>query len=163
MGFLFVILMGAVSAAMIFFLGYADWVMIVLALLWLPFLVIAALQGHMGFGGKGNTDLQLVIAGMFVTAAIIVPNYTHRKHCELSKTLLHDLAAAESDYFAVHRTYSTGLEALKLTIDPNVQMSIISADAESFTATAAHRLCEDDKDGSPDVVIWDSARGGLRK
>lgn len=162
MGCLFVILMGAVSAAMIFFFGYAQWVIILLIVLWLAFLVISLLFGHTGFGGKGNTDVQFVIVGMFATAGIILPKYTHLKQCELPKTLLRDLAAAESDYFADHHTYTTALDNLKLTPDPNVQINIDSADGVSFTATAAHRLCDDDKDGTPDVVSWDSSRGGLQ-
>jgi len=162
MGCLFVILMGTVSAAMIFFFGYAGWVIILLVVLWLASLVLSVLFGHRGFGGKGNTDVQFVIVGMFAAAAVILPGYTHLKQCKLPKTQLRDLAAAESDYFAGHHAYTTDLDSLKLIPDPNVRISIDSADELSFTATAAHRLCDDDKDGTPDVVTWDSTRGGLQ-
>ena len=162
MGCLIVIIMGAVSAAAIYFIGYADWVIILLAVLWVVFLLIAALTGHVGFGGKGNTDLQIVIAGMAIVAAILLPKFTHHRQCELPRTLLRDLAAAETDYFTSHNTYTSDPDALKLAADPNVRINIQSADTVSFTATASHRLCDDDKDGEPDAENWDSARGGLQ-
>lgn len=154
--------MGAISAAMLFFIGYAGWVMIVLASLWLLCLVIAALKGHVGFGGKGNTDLNIVLAGMIVTAAIVIPNYNHHNQCELPKKQLRALAAAEADYFASHHTYTIEVDALKLNLDPDVKVAILSADAASFTATASDMLCDDDQDGTPDVNVWDSALGGLQ-
>ena len=162
MGCLFVIVLGVVSAAAIYFLGYAKWVIFILGLLWLVSMIASALLGHVGFGGKGNTDLQIVIAGLFITAAIILPNYVNKQHCDQAKTSLQDLAAAESSYFAGHNTYATELDTLQLTPDPNVQVMVIRADGESFTASASHRLCDNDKDGAAEVFTWESAQGGLQ-
>lgn len=96
---LLAIFMGVVSSATIFFFGYPDWAMIVLGLLWLASLVSSAILGHHGFGGCGNTDLQFVIAGMFIAAAIIFPNYSSHKPCNQAKFALMKLAQAENDYF----------------------------------------------------------------
>jgi hypothetical protein len=159
MGCLFVLILGGVSAAMIFFFGYPDWLLIVLGLLWLASLVVTALQGHMGFGGHGNTDLQIVIAGLFITAALVVPNYTNQKNCAQPKTALNELAKSEAAYFALHKTYTDDLSLLNLTPDPNIQVKVIKADEKSFTASASHRLCTNKQDRTPVEFTWDSSHG----
>lgn len=162
MGCLLVLVLGAASAAMTFFFGYHDWVLIVLGLLWLASLVVSALRGHIGFGGRGNTDLQIVIAGLFIAGLIVLPNYTAQKHCDQARTALTELAAAEAKYFAGHKTYSAELSQLSLTANPNIQIRMLSADAQSFSASASHRLCTKDKEGMPEVFVWDSSKGGLQ-
>jgi len=69
MGCLLVLVLAGAAAAMTYFFGYPLWVMVVLGSLWLAAVVYSAIFGHRGFGGKGNTDLNIVIAGMFITAA----------------------------------------------------------------------------------------------
>ncbi len=81
MGCLFVLVLAGISAAMTYLFGYALWVLIVLGSFWVAALVVSAIFGHRGFGGHGNTDLMIVIAGMFVTAAIIVPRYSAKTPC----------------------------------------------------------------------------------
>lgn len=159
MGCLMVIVLGGVSAAMVFFFGYHDWVLIVLGLLWLASLVVSALRGHIGFGGKGNTDLQLVIAALFIAGLIALPNYVAQKHCDQARAALTELAEAEAKYFAGHKTYTTALNLLNLMPKPNIQVSVSKADAQSFSAVASHSLCT--KDGTPQIFIWDSSQGGL--
>lgn len=161
MGCLFVLVLGGISAATIFFFGYPDWLLIVLGLLWLASLVFSALRGHIGFGGHGNTDLQIVIAGLFIASVIILPGYTAQKHCDQARTALGELAEAEQKYFSGHKTYNIGLDALNLTPDPNIQISVSKADEHSFVASASHRLCNR-KDGAPEIFVWDSSRGGLQ-
>ena len=51
---------------------------------------------------------------------------------------------------------------VRLTPKPEVNISIFKADEQSFIAAAAHRLCDKDNDGKPNVLVWDSARGGLQ-
>lgn len=162
MGCLFVIVLGGASAAMIFLFGYHEWVLIVLGLLWLASLVASVLGGHVGFGGHGNTDLQIVVAGLFIAAAIVLPNYAAQKHCDQAKTALTELAQAENKYFAEHKAYTPALNLLSLAPDPNIQISVSKADAQSFTASASHSLCTKKKDGAPEVFTWESSRGGLQ-
>lgn len=161
MGCLFVILLGALSAAAFHFIGYPDWLLIALGLLWLAALVFSALRGHVGFGGHGNTDLQIVLVGMFIAAAIILPKYAAQKHCDQAKAALRELAQAEAQYFATHKAYTADLASLKLASDPNIQVSVTRADERSFNATASHQLCSK-KDGSPELFVWDSSREGMQ-
>lgn len=160
MGCLFVIVMWAVSAAMIYFFGYPEWVLITLGLLWLASLVFSLISGHTGFGGQGNTDAQIVIAGMFITAGIILPLYSDTKPCNQARTALGKLAAAENGYFAEHKAYIGDLNLLHLKQNPEVQLKVLKADEKSFTASASHNLCLNEKDGKPDIFMWDSAQGG---
>ncbi len=161
MGCLFVILLGALSAAAFYFIGYPDWLLTALGLLWLAAVVFSALRGHVGFGGHGNTDLQIVLAGVFIAAAIVLPKYAAQKHCDEAKMALRELAQAEVQYFAAHKTYTADLAPLKLAPDPNIQVGVTRADERSFSATASHRLCSK-KDDSPELFVWDSSRGGMQ-
>lgn len=54
------------------------------------------------------------------------------------------------------------LPLLRLTLRPEVDISIIKADEKSFVATASHKLCDRDKDGKADLYLWDSAKGGFQ-
>jgi hypothetical protein len=162
MGCLFVIVAGGVSAAMLFFFGYDDWVLIVLGLLWLASLAISVLNGHQGFGGRGNTDAQIVIAGLFIAAAITLPNYVNKKHCDQAKTALAELAGAEEKYRAEHKTYTAVLSLLNLSSNPNIQLEVNKADEKSFAASSSHGLCNKEKGGTPEIFIWDSSRKGLQ-
>lgn len=162
MGCLFVVIMGAVSAALIYFFGYADWVLVVLGLLWLTSLVASLILGHTGFGGGGNTDLQIVIAGLGIAAAIVLPNYNAHKPCSQAKTALQKLVQAEDDYFAAHKTYAASPDTLNLAPNPDVQIKVTQADSKSYTASASHNLCKNEKDGTPKILMWDSAKGGLQ-
>lgn len=162
MGCLLVLILGGVSTAMIFFFGYPDWLMYVLGLLWLVSLLFSALRGHMGFGGQGNTDLQIVITGLFIAVLMISPKYAAQKHCDLAKSSLRELAEAEGKYFAGHGTYTDRLNSLSLTQDPNIQIRVNKADGQSFIAAASHNACINENDRMPVVFVWDSSRGGLQ-
>lgn len=161
MGCLLVIVLGGITAALIFAFGYPGWVWIVLGLLWFAALVVSLLRGHQGFGGRGNTDAQIVIAALFIAVAIVLPDYTAKRHCDQARTTLMRLAEAEKEYLAGHKTYAAGIDALNLTLDPNVTVAVTRADERSFIASASHRLCFNEQ-GAPAVFTWDSARGGLQ-
>ena len=161
MGCLFVIVLGGVSAGSIAFLGYKVWLMVVLGLLWLVAIVISFFGGHRGFGGGPRTDLQIVIAGAFITAAIIIPNYTAQKPCNQPKIALRKLADAENEYFSKHKAFTTEISSLSLKRNPEVYIMIFKADEKSFIAIATHDQCSKGKDGIPDGFVWDSAKGGL--
>lgn len=162
MGCLFVIVLGGLSAALVHFFGYTLWVMALLGLLWLTALVTSVLRGHHGFGGHGNTDVQIVIAGIFITAAIIIPDYSGQRPCNQPKMALRKLADAENKFFSEHRTFTTQLQSLNMTPNPDVYIMITRKNEQSFMALASHRLCATGDQGTPEVFVWDSARGGLQ-
>ena len=162
MGCLLVLVLAGVSAGTIYFFGYPLWVMVVLGLLWLAAALYSAIFGHRGFGGGPRTDLLIVIAGAFITAALIIPNYTAQKPCNQPKIALRKLADAENEYFSGHKTFTAQLNSLSLKQNTEVYIMIFKADEKSFIATASHSLCDKDNDGKPDAFMWDSARGGLQ-
>ncbi len=106
-------------------------------------------------------DLQIVIAGVFITVAIILPNYNAQKPCNQAKIALRKLADAENKYFSEHKAFTTELYLLNLTPNPDIYIMIIKGDEQSFIAAASHRLCSKDKNETPNVFMWDSAKGGL--
>jgi hypothetical protein len=162
MGCLLVLVLAGVSAAMIYFFGYPLWVLVVLGSLWLVAAFYSAIFGHRGFGGGPRTDLLIVVAGASITAILIIPNYVAQKPCNQPRVALIKLADAENKYFAEHKTFTNEFQLLLLTLKPEVNISIVKSDEQSFIATASHRLCDKDNDGKPDVLMWDSARGGLQ-
>jgi hypothetical protein len=162
MGCLFVIVLAGVSAGLIALFGYSLWVMVVLGMLWLTALVVSALAGHRGFGGHGNADLQIAVAGAAITAAIIIPHYNAQKPCNQAKIALTKLADAENNYFSGHKAFTTELNFLNPAQNPEVSLMILKADEQSFIASASHGLCKKDKSGTPHVFMWDSAKGGLQ-
>ena len=162
MGCLLVLVLGGLSAAAIYFLGYSNWVLIVLGVLWLAATVYSFIFGHRGFGGGPRTDLLIVIAGAGITAAVIIPQLEAQKPCNQPKITLTKLADAENEYFSGHKTFTTQLNSLNLKQNPEVYIMIFKADEKSFIAIATHDLCSKGKDGIPDAFMWDSARGGLQ-
>jgi len=162
MGCLFVLVLAGLSAAMIALFGYPLWVMVVLGLLWPVAVLFSALYGHRGFGGGGNTDLNIVIAGAFIAAAILIPHYNAQGPCNQAKTALRKLADAENKYFSGHKAFTAELSLLNPAPNPDVSIKIMKGDEQSFTAAASHRLCDKDKNGTPDVFMWDSAKDGLQ-
>ena len=162
MGCLLVLVLAGVSAATIYFFGYSNWVLIVLGLLWLAATVYSFIFGHRGFGGGPRTDLLIVIAGAGITAAVIIPQLEAQKPCNQVRTALTKISDDENKYFSEHKTFTNEFQLLRLTLKPEVNISIIKADEQSFIATASHRLCDKDNDGKPDVLMWDSVRGGLQ-
>jgi len=162
MGCLLVLVLAGVSAGMIYFFGYPLWVMVVLGSLWLAATVYSFIFGHRGFGGGPRTDLLIVIAGAGITAAVIIPQFEAQKPCNQVRTALTKISDAENKYFSEHKTYTNEFQLLRLTLKPEVNISIVKSDGQSFIATASHRLCDKDNDGKPDVLMWDSAKGGLQ-
>jgi hypothetical protein len=160
MGCLFVIVLGGLTAAAIYFIGYKAWVFIVLGILWIAALVVSLVKGHRGFGGGPRTDLQIVIAGAFIAAAIIIPRYNAQKPCYQLKDALRKLDIAEREYYKKYSTYTSDIGSLNMKRNPAVRVEILKGDMQSFAATASHPQCDENRDGRPDVIIWDSATGG---
>lgn len=162
MGCLLVLVLGGISAAATYFLGYSNWVLIVLGVLWLAATAYSFIFGHRGFGGGPRTDLLIVVAGMCITAVIIIPQREAQKPCNQARTALMKLADAENTYFAEHKTFTKDLRLLRLSLKPEVYVYVTVADEKSFIATASHESCDKNNDGKPDVLLWDSAKGGLQ-
>ncbi|HBU05483.1 MAG TPA: hypothetical protein DEA95_02570, partial [Nitrospiraceae bacterium] len=113
---------------MIYFFGYPLWVMVALGSLWLAAALYSAIFGHRGFGGGPRTDLLIVIAGAGITAAVIIPQFEAQKPCNQARTALMKLADAENTYFAEHKTYTKDLQLLRLSLKPEVNISIVKSD-----------------------------------
>ena len=163
MGCLSIIVLGTLSAALPFFFGYDLWVMILLAALWLSAIVASFIWGHRGFGGGGNVDLNLTVAGAAITAALLIPKYAEHTPCGQAKGTLKELAKAEADYFVVHKTYTVDTARLNLKRNPKVILTMLRGDEQSFMASASHAACTKEKKGTSKVYYWDSARGGLQQ
>jgi len=156
MGCLFVLLLGGISAALIFFSGYTLWGLVVLGSLWLAALGVAAVAGHQGFGG-GNTDVLIVIAGLAIAGIIIIPRYAATTPCGQAKATLTRLVEAENECYSQHKTFASDLTLLSMKPSPHVHIILLRGDQQSFAASVSHSLCVKDKTGAPQVFMWDSA------
>ena len=157
MGLLFVLVLSIITTVSIYLFGYPAWLMILLGLLWLTALVISFLLGHQGFGGHGNTDLQIMVAGIIIAAAIIIPKYNARNPCNQARIALGDFIKAENEYFSRHNTYTTNINLLKFKPGPDFHISVTRGDEQSFAVAISHSSCDENMDGTPDVFTWDSA------
>lgn len=162
MGFLFVIALGLLTAAAVSFIGYKAWVIIVLGVLWLAAIVYSFIFGHRFFGGGPNIDVQVLIAGFIIAIAIIIPKLNAHRPCFQVKDALRKLDSAENEYYKKNSTYTADIASLKTEIYPQVKIEILKGDIQSFAATASHPQCDENRDGMSDVLIWDSAKGGLQ-
>lgn len=131
-------------------------------MLWLAALAVSLVKGHRRFGGGPRTDLQIVIAGAFITAAIIIPKYNAQKPCNQARIALRKLVETENEYFSGHKTFTTNINLLNFKQNPHFYIIIPKGDENSFAAAVSHLSCDENKDGTPDVLMWDSARGGLQ-
>ena len=162
MGCLLVLILAGLTAVAVLFIGYSNWALIVLGILWLIAAGYSLIFGHRGFGGGPRTDFLIVVAGMCITAVIIIPQREAQKPCNQPKIALTKLADAENNYFVEHKTFTKDLQHLNLSLKPEVYIYVAIADEKSFIATSSHESCDKDNDGKPDVLMWDSARGGLQ-
>jgi len=78
-----------------------------------------------------------------------------------ARSALVSLAEAEKEYLARHGTYAGRISLLDMKQAPSIFIMILRGDKTSFAAAASHDKCSQ-KDGSPRMFIWDSARGGLQ-
>jgi hypothetical protein len=161
MGCLFIIILAGVSAAMIAIFGYSLWVMGILAALWLAALVFSFLFGHRGFGGGPNTDFMIMLAGVCIAVAIIIPEYHAQTPCAQAKIALKKVASAENEYFSKHKAYTLDLNLLDMKQNPEVYIMMLRADEKSFLAVATHASCEEENTGILRVFMWNSERGGI--
>ena len=161
MGLIYSLFLGGVTAALTYFFGYSTWVLIVLGVLWLAGLIISFGTGHHGFGGRGNTDLMIVIAALAITVAIVMPKYVSQTPCYQARETLKNVAAAQNGYKARHGTFARYTHLLDIRENPDISVLIVMGNTEFFVATASHKDCKA-KDGTPRVFTWDSLRGGMQ-
>ena len=168
MGCLFVLVLAGITAAMTYVFGYTLWVLIVLGSFWLAALFISAIFGHRGFGGRENTDLMIVLAGMFISAAIMIPGYCAKTPCTVqvppcvqARSALTKLADAENDFFSRHKAFTFDLNSLNLKLNPQVHIKVLKADDKCFIAISSHAACKEEG-GKPRLFTWNSANGGLQ-
>ncbi len=161
MGLIYSLFLGGVTAALTYFFGYSPWVLIVLGALWLAALIMSFGTGHHGFGGRGNTDLMIVIAALMITAAIVIPKYVHQTPCHQAREALKSVAAAQNEYKSRHGTFAPYAHLLEIKKTPDISVLIVMGNTEFFVAVASHNNCKE-KDGTPRVFTWDSLRGGMQ-
>jgi hypothetical protein len=160
MGLLVVVVLIGISAGMVYFAGFELWVMVALGVLWLAGLVLAVLRGHRGFGSGVNTDLQIVLAGAVLTGAVLFPNYNEQKPCGQVKTTLRKVIDAEKEYFARKKAFTADVGLLNIALRPKLEVRIVAGEKGSVVVSVLHASCDDNGDGKPDIVTWDSARDG---
>lgn len=162
MGLFFALALGGLTAAALSFIGYNTWVLTVLGMLWLAAIVCSFLFGHRGFGGGPHTDMMIVIAAFIIAVVIIIPKLNAHRPCYQVKDALRKLDLAEKEYYKRYATYTADPGALQTEMPPEVKIEFLKADMQSFVATASHPQCDENGDGKPDVLTWDSAKGGLQ-
>ena len=112
---------------------------------------------------KGFTfiELMIVVSIIGVLAAIAIPQfagYRIKSMDSAAKASLHQLAKAQEDYYLNNQTYAANRANLRLTagwtVEPSVNVTILAASAESWSAIAKHV-------SSPNTFTYTSSGGGL--
>lgn len=89
----------------------------------------------------------IVIIGLFavILAAIAVPmhiTYPKKERTSLVRMTLGKIAVAEEKYMEEHNTYANDLNLLDISIPPEVQVVIVHADTECYSASATSEIIE---------------------
>jgi prepilin-type N-terminal cleavage/methylation domain-containing protein len=92
---------------------------------------------------KGFTLIELLIVVVIIgiLAAIAIPKFANTKEKAFlvaMKSDLRNIVTAQETYFADNTTYTTSTTALNLIISPGVALSIGTATAGGWSATASH-------------------------
>ena len=112
----------------------------------------------------GFTFIELMVAVLVIglLAAIAIPqfsSYRMRAYDSAAKSTLTNLAKAQEDYYVQTQAYSANTVNLTNNSgyrgDANVNVVIINADADSWSATAQHV-------SSTNVFTYTSSGGGLQ-
>ena len=92
---------------------------------------------------KGFTLIELLIVVVIIgiLAAIAIPKFANTKekaYLVAMKSDLRNIVTAQETYFADNTTYTTSTTALNLIISPGVALSVGTATAGGWSATASH-------------------------
>jgi len=113
------------------------------------------------------------IIGSFIPAFFFFPKFLnllstyHRpSYCSIVKINLANMAIAQEAYFSDYDAYTTatsepGLPGFKT--GSCVKIATVYISKEGFVSIGSHPKCDKDEDGLPDVIVWDSANGGLQQ
>lgn len=88
-------------------------------------------------------ELLVVVVVIGILAAIAIPRFQSTKgkaYLASAKSDLKNLSTAEESFFYEHRTYSTDIDSLKAVSSPGVILTIVTATANGWAATAYHPL-----------------------
>ena len=94
-------------------------------------------------GSKGFTLIELLIVVVIIgiLAAIAIPRFANTKeraYLAAMKSDLRNIVTAQETYFAENVTYTTSTTNLGLIITTGVTVTINTATAQGWTATASH-------------------------
>lgn len=99
-------------------------------------------RGHRR-SGFTLVELLIVVVVIGILAAIAIPRFQSTKgkaYLASVKSDLKNLSTAEESFFYEHRTYSTDVDSLKAVASPGVVLTIVTATANGWAATAYHPL-----------------------
>jgi prepilin-type N-terminal cleavage/methylation domain-containing protein len=86
-------------------------------------------------------ELLIVVVVIGILAAMAIPRFQSTKgkaYLASVKSDLKNLSTAEESFFYEHRTYSTDVDSLKAVSSHGVVLTVISATASGWSATAYH-------------------------
>lgn len=84
-------------------------------------------------------ELLIVVVVIGILAAMAIPNFQSTKgkaSLAAVKSDLKNLSTAEESFFYEHRAYSADVDSLKATTSPGVVLTIVTANANGWAATA---------------------------
>ena len=88
-------------------------------------------------------ELLIVVVIIGILATIAIPRFQSTKgkaYLASVKSDLKNVSTAEESFFYEHRTYSTDIDSLKAVASPGVILTIVTATANGWAATAYHPL-----------------------
>lgn len=143
MGPTFALACAIFTAVLCAIFGYAPWVMIVAGVPWLIALGFTGKYGHRSFGTQANTDVTIVLVGLTITAAVVVPRFAEAQPCARARKAVTQIEDAQREWRSAHPGFATELSALSLTLDPSVSATL-QTDEKGFVVSATHPGCVDE-------------------
>jgi prepilin-type N-terminal cleavage/methylation domain-containing protein len=86
-------------------------------------------------------ELLVVVVIVGILAAMAIPKFRATKfkaNFAALKSDLKNLSTAEESFFYEHRTYTTSIDSLKASVSHGVVLTIVTATASGWAATAYH-------------------------
>jgi type IV pilus assembly protein PilA len=86
-------------------------------------------------------ELLIVVVVIGILAAMAIPKFQSTKgkaNLAAVKSDLKNLSTAEESFFYEHRSYSADIDSLRATVSPGVVLTVVTANANGWAATAYH-------------------------